>query len=166
MGVKHRVVFDKTERMAQSVVELNGTRITVGPKGEHAWLAGIHEYGCKIPVTDKMRAFFRGHFKINLKKSTTVITIPERSFLRAGHDQHIGEVLDMAGLLVSEVVGGTITTADMANTVGGMLRDKIKLYARDLSSPANAGLTVRSKGSSNPLVDTGGMISGIEYDVE
>lgn len=166
MGVKHRVVFDKTERLAQSAAELNGTRITVGPKGEHAWLAGIHEYGCKIPVTDKMRAFFRGRFNINLKPTTTVITIPERSFLRAGHDEYIGEVLDMAELLVAEVMGGTITTLNMANTVGGMLRDKIKLYARDLSSPSNASLTVRNKGSSNPLVDTGNMISGIEYDVE
>ncbi|HHV62119.1 MAG TPA: hypothetical protein GXX51_05715 [Firmicutes bacterium] len=42
----------------------------------------VHEFGCVIPVTPKMRGFFRGVFGVNLKPSTTAIRIPPRPYLR------------------------------------------------------------------------------------
>ena len=86
MGVKWKTVKNEFPKMEQSIKSLSGKKVNVGVLGgEHAWLAGIHEYGCKIPVTPKMRAWF-AYQGFPLKKSTTVITIPERSFLRAGFD--------------------------------------------------------------------------------
>lgn len=44
-------------------------------------LGAIHEFGATIEVTDKMRSFL--HYNgIHLKKDTTHIVIPARSFLR------------------------------------------------------------------------------------
>ena len=31
-------------------------------------IANVHEYGCNIPVTDKMRGFFAYNFDVHLKK--------------------------------------------------------------------------------------------------
>ena len=47
----------------------------------NAQLGAIHEFGATINVTEKMRAYLH-HIGIHLKKDTTTITIPARSFLR------------------------------------------------------------------------------------
>ena len=116
-------------------------------KGEHAWLASIHEFGCTINVTPKQRAYL---FKKGLKVGKT-IKIPERAFLRGGFDENRDKVMQRAQQCVADVAAGK------------MLSSKIKDYARDLSSPANHPFTVEQKGSSNPLVDTGDMIGGITW---
>ena len=55
MGVKWKTVKNEFPKMEQSIKSLSGKKVNVGVLGgEHAWLAGIHEYGCKIPVTPKM----------------------------------------------------------------------------------------------------------------
>lgn len=168
MGVKIKVTTSKDEfpKMEKSISDLNGLKVNVGVLGgEHAWLASIHEYGCKIPVTPKMRAFFRYKFGINLKKTTTEITIPERSFLRKGFDEHHEKVLKDAEGTLPDVLIGTLSTEQHAEIVGLLLSTAIKEYAVNLREPANSSLTVQQKGSSNPLVDTGDMINGITYEV-
>ena len=166
MGIKYKTKKDKFPEVQRTLETLNGRKVTVGClKGEHAWLAGIHEYGCSIPVTPKMRAFL--HYKgYHLSKSTTVIVIPERSFIRTGHDTYIDEVMKKASQLLKQVAGGAMSSDQLLNSVGLMLSTKIKKFARDLSSPPNSGMTVQEKGSSNPLVDTGNMIEGITFEVE
>lgn len=47
----------------------------------NAHLGAIHEFGCTINVTDKMRAYLH-HIGIHLKPDTNTIVIPTRSFLR------------------------------------------------------------------------------------
>ena len=47
----------------------------------NAQLGAIHEFGCTINVTDKMRAYLH-HIGIHLKPDTNTIVIPTRSFLR------------------------------------------------------------------------------------
>lgn len=166
MGVKYRVKKDKFPEVQRNLETLNGRKVTIGCiKGEHAWLAGIHEYGCNIKVTPRMRAFL--HYKgYHLQKSTTVIQIPERSFIRTGHDTYVDEVMKKASKLLGQVASGNMSSDQLLNFVGLTLSTKIKKYARDLSSPPNSGMTVKEKGSSNPLVDTGSMIEGISFEVK
>ena len=47
----------------------------------NAELGAVHEFGATINVTPKMRAFLH-HIGVHLKKDTTRIVIPTRSFLR------------------------------------------------------------------------------------
>lgn len=50
-------------------------------KGKEANIAAVHEFGCTIQVTPKMRAYL--HYQgIHLKASTQYIHIPARPFLR------------------------------------------------------------------------------------
>ncbi|MGN1456956.1 MAG: hypothetical protein ACI4XP_03255 [Acutalibacteraceae bacterium] len=96
----------------------------------------------------------------------TSVKIPERSFLRAGHDEHIDEILKKAEKAAGLVVEGKMSQQQYLNMIGQMLSTKIKTYARNLSSPPNSNLTTDVKGSSNPLVDTGNMIEGITYRIK
>ena len=102
MGVKVKTTKDEFPEMQRTANVLAGKKVKVGVfGGEHEWLASIHEYGCKIPVTPEMRAYLH-NIGIHLRKSTTVITIPERSFIRAGHDECAGQVLDAAEKVLFE----------------------------------------------------------------
>ena len=128
-------------------------------------MAGIHEYGCRIPVTPKMRAFMH-HRGVHLKKSTTTIVIPERSFLRNGHDANIDKVMKQTERAIAAVVAGTMSVDDMLDLCGTQLCTAIKKHMVELSSPPNSSLTVEWKGSSNPLIDTGNLVSSISFETE
>lgn len=163
MKVSYKTKGDDFPDMIKRLKEVAGSAVEVGVlKGEHAWLASIHEYGCNIPVTPKMRKFLAAR-GLYLKKETAYIRIPERSFLRSGYDKHRDAVMKKASLLLADVASGKMTARGCQQAVGMELSSKIKDYARDLSSPENHPFTVDNKGSSNPLVDTGDMIGGISW---
>ena len=93
----------------------------------------------------------------------TSVTIPERSFLRSGHDKNIDEVMIQASRAVRQLLDGKLSEQQFLDLIGRNLSTKIKEYARSLSQPPNSPLTKEVKGSSNPLVDTGEMIEGITW---
>lgn len=165
MPVSWKTVKNDFPKMQAAVRELHGHSVEVGCTGENAWLAGIHEYGCHIQVTPKMRAWFARN-GYPLKKTTTEIVIPERSFLRAGFDEHAETVLKEYDELTGDVLNGKIPASVLLEGLGQELATKIKTYARNLSEPPNSAMTVQRKGSSNPLVKTGGMIESINYEVK
>jgi len=163
VGVKHKTIKNDFPSMKKQIELLDGEGVEVGVlQGESAWLASIHEYGCNIPVTEKMRKYLASQ-GLHLKKSTTTIKIPERSFLRSGYDDNRDAVMKKASLMLADVVSGQMSANAVFKGVGLELSSKIKDYARDLDSPANHPFTVERKGSSNPLVSTGDMIGGITW---
>ncbi|WP_426353670.1 hypothetical protein [Exiguobacterium sp. R-39] len=146
----------------------DGKRIRVGYFGEGftQMLADVHEFGCNIPVTDKMRGFFRYKFGISLKNTTTVIRIPERSFIRAGWDQHGPGIVRKYNQLIGAAILNGVSPEALLSALALEAQGKLQEFARDLQAPANVGLTVDQKGSSNPLVDSGNMIQSMEHKIE
>lgn len=61
---------------------LVGVNRTARGKNGPVNIAALHEYGCTIAVTPKMRGYLHSQ-GLHLKASTNFIHIPERSFLRA-----------------------------------------------------------------------------------
>lgn len=167
MGIKYRVEKDTLEPMLATAKSLDGTKVNVGylDGGELAWLAAIHEYGCRIKVTDKMRAYLHSR-GLHLKKSTTEIVIPERSFLRAGFDANHEHVLEEVEQTLPLVLDGSMSIKKYGELIGVVLSSAIKDFARDLKDPPNHPFTIKEKGSSNPLVDTGDMIGALTFEVE
>lgn len=166
MGFKMKNVKDLTDKMVATAQALDGSNVSVGVlTGEHQWLAAIHEYGCTIKVTPAMRAYLHG-IGVHLKKSTTEIVIPERSFLRAGYDQNRDEVLKQAQKVLPDVLIGTLSEEKYLELIGIMLRDAIKEYAVDLSQPPKKPWPTRDPAKSNPLIETGAMVNGIEYEIK
>ena len=115
-----------------------------------------------LPVTKKMRGYLASQ-GLYLKASTTHIRIPERSFLRTGHDTYADKVLKKAEMALGQVIGGKMDIDTWLDMFGQMMATKIKTYIRDLDSPPNHPFTIEQKGSSNPLVDTGNLIESITW---
>ena len=163
MGVKWKTQFNKLPEISATTEAINSRKVKVGAlKGDNAWLAGIHEYGCEITVTPKMRAFLHRQ-GLHLKKSTKVIKIPERSFLRNGHDENEKRVLDQTERALGQVLAGKMSIDDMLDLYGQQMATAIKTYMRDLKTPSNHPYTIDQKGSSNPLIDTGGLLESITW---
>ena len=163
MGVKWKTQKDDFPKVSAVAKTISGRKVQVGAlTGKNAYLAAIHEYGCTIRVTPKMRAWFarQGY---PLKKSTTVIKIPERSFLRTGHDQNADRVIKQTEMALGQVLAGEMTADDMLDLYGQQMATAIKTYMRDLQSPPNSEMTGERKGSSNPLIDTGCLLGSITW---
>lgn len=97
---------------------------------------------------------------------TRKVHIPERAFLRNGYDDHISDIRDHVDAMLPNVLLGRMKVTTLCKELGLELSGAIKDNARDLSDPPNSWATVETKGSSNPLVDTGDMIGSITYEVE
>lgn len=166
MGVKWKTKIDKLPQIEKSLKSLNSKKVKIGAlQGSHAWLAGIHEYGCKIKVTPKMRAFL--HYQgLHLKETTTEIVIPERSFLRTGHDENADRVMKQTERAICQVIDGKMSVDTMLDLCGEQFATAIKKRIRDVSSPPNHPYTIEQKGSSNPLVDTSNLIEAISWEKE
>lgn len=163
MGVKWKTTKDLLPQIEKNLKGITRKKVVVGAfNGSHAFVAGIHEYGCIIPVTPKMRAYLHSQ-GLHLKDSTKVIKIPERSFLRNGHDENVDRVMTQTGRALGLVIGGQMTVDDFLDLYGQQMATAIKTYMRDLKNPANHPYTVEQKGSSNPLVDTGALIESIVW---
>lgn len=94
------------------------------------------------------------------------VKIPERAFLRGGYDANSGEMLSKIKSLLPIVLSNNLSEYEFFKMVGEEFAGKIRTYARDLSNPKNATATKATKSSSNPLMDTGHLISSITYEVE
>ena len=167
MGVKFKTSKNDFPSMEASLKALNGKTINVGhlDGGEQAWLAAIHEYGCIITVTPKMRVWLHAH-GLHLKPTTTSITIPERSFLRAGFDKYHKEVVDKCEKALGPALDkGNVD--DLLEMIGQLLRDKIVDYANDLKTPPKHPFSLEmNPGKTNPLIISGDMIEALTFEVE
>lgn len=135
-----------------------GANITIGH------LAAIHEFGTRIPVTEKMRKYLVSQ-GLHLKKETEFIIIPERPFIRAGWDEYEKQVMDKADRLIKDAIQNGVDIDTILDEIGQEASGKIQLYARDLQNPENHPFTITRKDSSNPLVDDGQLVQAIDYEV-
>ena len=71
---------DLVGSVTYQVIDSNNVFIGV-KRGQEVNIAAVHEFGCTIGVTPKMRAYLH-HQGIHLKASTQYIHIPARPFLR------------------------------------------------------------------------------------
>lgn len=156
-------------RLEAQVRKISGRKVRVGIFGgedsEMKTIGAVHEFGAEIMVTPKMRAWFAAQ-GYPLKKSTTSIKIPERSFIRSGFDENESALLSKIEESFQSVLDLNINADVFADAVGleleGMIQDKMT----NLREPANSDMTIERKGSDNPLVDSGRLIEAITHKVE
>ena len=129
-------------------------------------IAATNEFGAEIPVTDKMRGFFAYKFGVNLKKSTTKITIPARSFIRGGYDQNQRSLRRTKQRLWGLVLDGRLTTRDALGLLGEEHQGQVREFMVALDNPENSSLTEREKGSSNPLMNEGRLYNSIRWEYD
>jgi hypothetical protein len=93
--------------------------------------------------------------------------IPARSFLRSTFEARREELAEMGREFIEKVVDGKLDLAIALGRMGAWLAGKVKRAITDGDGipPENRPSTVRKKGSSRPLVDTGRMLAAITWSV-
>ena len=142
-----------------------------------AELGAVHEFGARIAVTDKMRAFLN-YMGIHLKKDTAEIEIPIRSFLREAlltpEGKKALQVWDASEkeALIEYLNNDSISAEVLANTIGKKGLDRV-LNAFDTGGfgkwdPITEFTRKHRKGASDnpPLDSTGDLKSSISYEVK
>jgi hypothetical protein len=128
-----------------------------------------------------MRGYFAYAFGINLKKSTTEIIIPARSWLQKPIERSADlrkKIRQKAELTKEEISLAEEFIAEYGES--GILKELA--YAVATSSleiineafessgfgewQPNSPLTIREKGSAKPLIDEGRLRSAVTYDIE
>lgn len=138
-----------------------------------AGLGAVQEYGAEIPVTDKLRNFFRYEFGVNLKKTTTHIKIPARSWLYEpikdeGFKKYIYEYVGDQKLF--EEYADEDMMRQLAEIIGNSGLIQIhKAFANGGIHgewEPNSPITIAGKGSSKPLIADGDLRGHITFEVE
>ena len=145
---------------------LKSKKIFVGIfKGETLLIATINEFGAEIKVTEKMRAYLR-YSGLFLKKETTHITVPERSFIRKGYQLNLKKITNYVNKQIELLFNMKITVEQLYQRVGSYCVSRIQEFLTDLKKPANHPFTIKRKHSSNPLIDTGNLRQSIVWRLE
>lgn len=128
-------------------------------------LAQILHEGCRIKVTKKMRGWF-GYQGIHLKASTTEIVIPARPWIDAANEQAGAMVFGIIEKAVGNAIErGTCRGRAVWERVGLAVVGLIKKRMVDLREPKNSPLTIKWKGSDNPLIDHGHLLRSNIHEV-
>jgi hypothetical protein len=92
--------------------------------------------------------------------------VPERSFIRGWYDENLEQNRRDFRVLQRQVLRGEITQAQSFGRLGSKFVGDIQKRIVAHIDPPNAASTVKAKGSSTPLVDTGQLKSSITFQVK
>lgn len=143
----------------------------------NASLGAIHEFGAEInhpggtsygyaskAAANRNEVRFlksgKGYMKLGVTGPHTV-NIPARPWLNPGVDSGTQEYLK-----IIERALETGEPLDRAlNQIGVVAVGMVQKYMTDLKSPPNAPSTIKAKGSSNPLIDSGALRQSVTYKI-
>lgn len=95
-----------------------------------------------------------------------IIEIPARSYIRTTVDEQAEKYAQASEGLTRQLIDGNIDKFRLLSIMGQMIEADIKKKMTDRRDPPNAPSTIRRKGSSNPLIDTGLLRSSIRFVVK
>lgn len=155
--------------LLKEINKIIGKTIKVGIFGSQGadilMIATVNEFGISINVTDKMRGYL-AYKGLHLKKSTTTINIPERSYIRGGYDAKKKKIFDFAEKQLENVYSLNINAEQYMERLAIYCVGQIQDYMTSLKKPPNHPFTIQEKGSSNPLINTGRLRESITYKIE
>lgn len=94
------------------------------------------------------------------------VTIPERSYIRAGYDGNKDLIAAACSQAVKAVISGQIDAVTAANHVGVASVNLIKRYMRSAGYRPKSAITLASApGKTTPLIQTGRLLESITYEV-
>lgn len=91
--------------------------------------------------------------------------IPERSFMRSTASEESENLGRLSKAQIAECIEGNVSPHDVFATIGAYLQGKIVEEITDGEFEPNNENTVKRKGSSKPLIDTGQLRASITYEV-
>lgn len=126
-----------------------------------------HEGGTRYTKSGGKTRFVSNSFMGPVHGVTTAhdIVIPERSFMRSTFDEKTKEISADFAAKYDLMKQGKMTAFKALSLVGLKHESDIKAKISSNIAPANAASTIRKKGSSKTLIDTGAMLASVRYVV-
>jgi len=94
------------------------------------------------------------------------VNIPERSFLRGTIDANKAQLQSQTAALFRKVSSGEIEALKAIGILGLAIKSMVQKRIRTRIEPALDEKTIKRKGSSKALIDTGQLINSIQHKVE
>ena len=170
MSVKSTTNFNLKERLKQ----LDGKKVKIGIVGKSdsklLTYAAANEYGANIKITPKMRKFLPS-IGIFVKKETTHIIIPERSYIRSTFDnkKYLQELKKKLQAPFEQVLNGKRDAETILELIGLQYVANVRRTIRDMKEPENHPQTEAIKNKKGKkkglLVDSGRLVQSIAYEV-
>jgi len=93
--------------------------------------------------------------------------IPARPFMQRTADEGKEEITRFTEHLVGQMIDGKIDDTTVLKNLGEKYTSMVKKTIRDAKNWAvpNDPATIKAKGSSSPLIDTGRMIGAVSYEI-
>lgn len=155
MGITIRNV-SRTKDVKANLKDMDRYKIEIGvfsasgstDDGVHyALIAGVHEFG------------------VTIKQAKGDIVIPERSFLRSTFDEKSDEWFNFVKKRMPAILFGEVSAKKLMELLGAKIVSDIQKRIKEIGDPPNAPSTIAQKGSSSPLIDTGGLRMRVTYKV-
>lgn len=89
------------------------------------------------------------------------ITIPARPWLEPGVQSQTREYISV----IESGASQDLPTVAILDKIGVIAQGAVRIFMTELQDPPNAKSTIRKKGSSNPLIDTGALRQSVTYVV-
>lgn len=93
--------------------------------------------------------------------------IPARPFMSKTYDENIKETNQRIDFMAGQLLDGKIKPKQLLNRLGLYYSNKIKMTIRKAKQWAvpNTKRTIKAKGSSSPLIDTGRMVGAVNFEI-
>lgn len=157
--------------LQEKLKALNGKKVKVGIVGESdsklLTYAAVNEYGANIKITPKMRKFLPS-IGIFVKKETTHIVIPERSYIRSTFDNKkvFANLRTKLQPFLKRVLSGGNEPEDVLDFIGLNLVSAVKKTIIEMKEPENHPVSIQRKGEGKGLLrNSGRLFNAINYEV-
>lgn len=91
--------------------------------------------------------------------------VPQRSFIGRTVDGEAKEIAEVQARVMDKVVAGSMSAEQAADVVGLDAASRVRATIRSNVPPALKPETVKRKGDSRTLVDTGQLLNAIKHEV-
>ena len=91
--------------------------------------------------------------------------IPPRPFIRGWVENHAAEINAAHERFFKQVAEGKLSAEQAMNRLGQFAESGIRKYIKSGNFEPNADSTIKRKGSSRPLIETGAMRNSVRYKV-
>lgn len=126
---------------------------------------GIHEGSGEHKESQTTMALIGAvnEFGTNKAGKNHNIIIPSRPWMRGWFDKNKNRIHKKMKQLYDLILSGKFKAKQALKILGEWAQGELRKSIRNLQSPPNAPSTIRQKGSSNPLIDTGQFMNTVRH---
>jgi len=156
-----KFILKETKKFSKSYTTVGYFTSNGNPTTDIATRAIVNEYGATIPVTKKMKGFMAFKFGVFLKKKT--IRIPSRPFMKKTFDKNKTLIYKQIYKEYFKITEIKQTAKKALSRLGEWYSGLIKITILKGGFAPNSSFTMKTKGSTKPLIDTAELLNSIRH---